>query len=122
VQPSKLDTVQQPQQLAWDMDNEELKGISRNFRVKSSVSTGTAPAIKASLTAPAFITSGEHDIDLVVKFNDVTLTVGSDAEVIAAGEAQDEVIAALSIEPIAPDEGYQTGNYTGFVRMQFDAP
>ncbi|MNB74055.1 hypothetical protein D3C75_206780 [compost metagenome] len=122
VQPSKLDTVQQPQQLAWDMDNEELKGISRNFRAKSSVATGTAPAIKASLTAPAFITSGEDDIELTVKFNDVALTVGGDVEVIAAGEAHNEVIVPLSIEPIAPDEGYQVGKYTGFVRMQFDAP
>ena len=122
VQPSKLDTVQQPQQLAWDMDNSELKGISRNFRAKSSVSTGTAPAIKASLTAPAFITSGEDDIELTVKFNDVALSVGGDVEVIAAGEAHNEVIVPLSIEPIAPAGGYQTGNYTGFVRVMFDAP
>ncbi|MCY1389936.1 CS1 type fimbrial major subunit [compost metagenome] len=122
VQPSKLDTVQQPQQLAWDMDNSELKGISRNFRAKSSVESGTGNAIKASLTAPAFITSGEDDIELTVKFNDVALSVGGDVEVIAAGEAHNEVIVPLSIEPIAPDEGYQVGKYTGFVRMQFDAP
>ena len=123
VQPSKLDTVQQPQQLAWDMDNSELKGISRNFRAKSSVSTGTAPAIKASLTAPAFITSGEDDIQLTVKFNDVDLTDGSEKEVFAADTAKVEVIAPLSIEPIPPTVGdYKEGNYTGFVRVMFDAP
>jgi hypothetical protein len=122
VQPSKLDTVQKPQQLAWDKDNSELKGISRDFKAKSNVSTGTAPAIKATLMDPAFITSGADDIELAVKFNNVALTVGSEAEVIAADAATSEIIAPLSIEPVAPAGGYKEGNYTGFVRVMFDAP
>ncbi|QXH63491.1 CS1 type fimbrial major subunit [Pseudomonas azerbaijanorientalis] len=123
VQPSNLDTVQKPQQLAWDIDTSTLKGISRNFKVKSNVSIGTAPAIKATLMDPAFITSGEDDIQLTVKFNDVDLTDGSEKEVFAADAAKVEVIAPLSIEPIPPTVGdYKEGNYTGFVRVMFDAP
>jgi hypothetical protein len=123
VQPSNLDTVQKPQQLAWDIDTSTLKGISRNFKAKSSVAAGTAPAIKATLTAPAFITSGTDVIELAVKFNSVALTVGSEAEVFAPGTATTEVIAPLSIEPIPPTVGdYKEGNYTGFVRVVFDAP
>ncbi|MNO00749.1 hypothetical protein D3C81_2207000 [compost metagenome] len=71
---------------------------------------------------PAFITSGADDIELTVKFNDVALTVGSEAEVIAADAATSEIIAPLSIEPVAPAGGYKEGNYTGFVRVMFDAP
>jgi hypothetical protein len=122
VQPSKLDTVENPQQLIWDMDNSKLKGISRDFKAKSSVASGTAPAIKASLTAPAFITSGTDEIELAVKFNNVALTADSEVDVIDADAATSEIIAPLSIEPIAPAGGYKEGNYTGFVRVAFDAP
>jgi hypothetical protein len=122
VQPSDLDTVQKPQQLAWDINTSTLKGISRDFKVKSSITTGTAPAIKATLVEKAYISSGADDIDLTVKFNNVDLTDGNEKEVFAANAAQTEVIAALSIEPKAPVGGYQEGNYTGYVRVMFDAP
>jgi hypothetical protein len=122
VQPSNLDTVQKPQQLAWDIDTSTLKGISREFKAKSSVSIGTAPAITATLTEAAYISSGTDEIELVVKFNNVELTAGSEKEVFAADAATTEVLANLSIEPIAPAAGYKEGNYTGFVRVTFDAP
>jgi len=123
VQPSNLDTVQHPQQLIWDMTTSKLKGISRDFKAKSTAGTGPAPAIKATLTESAYITSGANNIDLTVRFNGVLLTLNNPTEVIAADGATDEIIVPLKIDPIEPTAGgYLEGNYTGFVKVMFDAP
>ncbi|MGH8389878.1 MAG: CS1 type fimbrial major subunit [Pseudomonas sp.] len=122
VQPVSHDTVRDPQQLLWNNTTSQLEGISRDFRAKSSVATGTAPAIKATLLAPAVLSSGANEIELNVKFNNVALTVGSDVDVIAAGGAPSEIIVPLSIQPVEPSGKYQEGNYTGNVSVMFDAP
>jgi len=122
VQPVNHDTVAMPQQLLWNNTTSQLEGISRDFKAKSSVATGTAPAIKATLLDPAVMSSGADEIQLNVKFNNVALTLGSEEEVITAGGATSEVIVPLSIEPVEPSGKYQEGNYTGNVRVMFDAP
>ena len=122
VQPVNHDTVAKPQQLLWNNTTSKLEGISRNFNVKSSVATGVAPAIKATLLDPAVMSSGAEDIQLEVKFNNIALTLASEVQVVAADAATTEIIAALSITPIEPTGGYKEGNYTGNVRVLFDAP
>ena len=122
VQPVNHDTVAMPQQLLWNNTTSKLEGISRDFKAKSSVATGTAPAIKATLMDPAVMSSGAEDIQLNVRFNNVALTLGSEVDVIAAGSATSEIIAPLSIAPVDPAGGYKEGNYTGNVRVMFDAP
>ncbi|PYY71470.1 hypothetical protein CRX42_06025 [Pseudomonas jessenii] len=120
VQPVNIDTVIMPQQLAWNTTTSELEGISRNFKVKSAVDAG--PAIKATLLDPAVMSSGTEEITLDIKFNGIQLALGSDVEVVGAGAATSEIIAPLSITPNEPSGGYQEGNYTGNVRVLFDAP
>jgi len=123
VQPVNHDTVSQPQQLIWNNTTSKLEGISRDFRAKSFVATGTAPAIKATLLDPAVMRSGTNDIALDVKFNNIPLVLGSAEDVVAAGAANSEIIAPLSITPIEPGVGgYVEGNYTGNVSVLFDAP
>jgi len=122
VQPVNHDTVAMPQQLLWNATTSKLEGISRDFKAKSAVATGTAPAIKATLLDPAVMSSGTEEIQLAVRFNNIALTLGSEAEVFAADAATSEVIAPLSITPIEPGTGYKEGNYTGNVRVMFDAP
>ena len=120
VQPKDNDYVTKPQQLPWSNTTSKLEGISREFKVKSSAAG--SPAIKATLLDPAVISSGADDIELEVKFNTVSLVVGSAEDVVAAGAATSEIIAPLSITPIAPSGGYKEGNYSGNVRVMFDAP
>ncbi|MDF9774334.1 CS1 type fimbrial major subunit [Pseudomonas baetica] len=122
VQPVNHDTVSMPQQLLWNATTSKLEGISRDFKAKSAVATGSAPAIKATLLDPAVMTSGAEDIALEVKFNNIALTLGNETEVFAADAATAEIIAPLSITPTEPTGGYKEGNYTGNVRVMFDAP
>jgi hypothetical protein len=121
VQPVNHDTVVMPQQLLWNATTSQLEGISRDFKAKSAVG-GAGPAIQATLLDPAVMTSGTDDIVLDVKFNNVQLVWGSAEDVVAAGAANSEIIAPLSITPIVPGGGYKEGNYTGNVRVMFDAP
>ncbi|EJM74266.1 hypothetical protein PMI29_00619 [Pseudomonas sp. GM49] len=120
VQPVNHDTVAMPQQLLWNATTSKLEGISRDFKAKSAVAAG--PAIKATLLDPAVMTAGTEEIQLEVKFNSVALTLGSEVDVVPAGGATTEIIAPLSITPIEPGAGYKEGNYTGNVRVMFDAP
>ncbi|POF38880.1 hypothetical protein B0D71_28695 [Pseudomonas laurylsulfativorans] len=122
VQPVNHDTVAMPQQLLWNNTTSKLEGISRDFKVKSSVSASVGPAIKATLLDPAVMSSGTEDIQLAVRFNNIALTLGNETEVVAADAAIAEAIAPLSIMPIEPSGGYKEGNYTGNVRVMFDAP
>jgi hypothetical protein len=122
VQPVNHDTVSMPQQLLWNATTSKLEGISRDFKAKSAVATGTAPAIKATLLDPAVMSAGTEEIQLAVRFNNIALTLGSETEVFANDAATSEIIAPLSISPIEPSGGYKEGNYTGNVRVMFDAP
>jgi hypothetical protein len=122
VQPVNHDTVAMPQQLLWNATTSKLEGISRDFKAKSAVANGAAPAIKATLLDPAVMTAGTEEIALEVKFNNAALVLGSEVEVIAADGAIAEAIVPLSITPIEPGAGYKEGNYTGNVRVMFDAP
>lgn len=122
VQPVNHDTVAMPQQLLWNNTTSKLESISRDFKVKSSVSASAGPAIKATLLDPAVMSSGADDIQLNVRFNNVALTLGGEVEVVAADAAIAELITPMSISPVEPSGGYKEGNYTGNVRVMFDAP
>lgn len=122
VQPVNHDTVSMPQQLLWNATTSKLEGISRDFKAKSAVASGTGPAIKATLLDPAVMSAGTEEIQLEVSFNNVALTLTNAVEVIPADGARTEIIAPLSITPVVPTGGYKEGNYTGNVRVTFDAP
>lgn len=126
VQPEDMSTIRDEQRLLWNQGTSALEGITRMFKVKSAVSTGIAPAVKATLMETAEIvdvTDATKKVALTVSFNSVELTtVGTPVEVVAADGAITEIRSPLKITPVAPGTGYAEGNYRGFVKVMFDAP
>jgi hypothetical protein len=127
VQPEDMSTIRDEQRLLWNQGTSKLEGITRMFKVKSSASTGPAPAVKATLLETAEIvniTDPTKKISLGVKFNGVSLaTVGTAEEVVPQNGATDERRMPLEITPVEPTSpGYVEGNYRGFVKVMFDAP
>jgi hypothetical protein len=125
VQPEDMSTIRDEQRLLWNQTTSQLDGITRMFKVKSSVSTGTAPAVEATLMEAAEIVDindASNKINLNVRFNGVALTtVGAPVEVVDEDGAITEIRAPLEITPVAPGSGYVEGNYRGFVKVMFDA-
>ena len=127
VQPVDLSFVADPQRLHWNMDTKKLEGISHLFKVKSSASSGPAPAVKATLLEAAEIvniTDPSKKISLAVSFNNVPLdTLYTPIEVVRPDEAKTEQRMPLAITPVEPSApGYVEGNYRGIVKLSFDAP
>lgn len=126
VQPEDMSTIRDEQRLLWNQATSQLEGITRMFKVKSSVGTGTAPAIEATLMEAAEIVdvkNASKKINLNVSFNGAALTtVGTPVEVVGEDGATTEIRSPLVITPVAPGGGYAEGNYRGFVKVMFDAP
>lgn len=125
VQPEDMSTIRDEQRLLWNPTTSQLEGITRMFKVKSAVSTGTAPAVKATLMETAEIVNiadAAKKIALTVNFNGVALaTVGAPVDVVAADAATTEIRSPMVITPNEPGTGYEEGNYRGFVKVMFDA-
>jgi hypothetical protein len=127
VQPEDMSTIRDEQRLLWNQTTSKLEGITRIFKVKSSASTGPAPAVKATLMEASEIvdiTDSSNKISLGVSFNGFSLaTVGTAVDVVPADGATTEMRAPMIITPVEPTSGgYKEGNYRGFVKVMFDAP
>ncbi|RAI62647.1 hypothetical protein DOZ80_30000 [Pseudomonas fluorescens] len=127
VQPEDMSTIRDEQRLLWNQTTSKLEGISPMFKVKSSATSGAAPAVKATLMEAAEIVDiadSTKKISLGVSFNGVPLTsVGTAVEVVPEDGATTEQRMPLVITPVEPAApGYVEGNYRGFVKVMFDAP
>jgi hypothetical protein len=123
VQPVEQGTITEKQRLVWDNTTSKLGGITRNFKAKSAaVGASGNPAITATLLDPVGMSSDQETIDLEVSFNRVALVKDTAVNVVAADAAVTEITAAMVITPVVPDDGYKEGNYSGTVRVMFDAP
>lgn len=122
VQPVDHGTVTMPQQLIWNHAAQKLDSTTLNFKAKSSAAGATGnPAITATLQDPVGMTAGGESIDLNISFNGETLIKDTAVSVVDADDAVIEIIAPMQITPVEPAGGYKEGNYTGVVRVMFDA-
>lgn len=122
VLPVDHGTVTMPQQLIWNDAAQKLDSTTLNFKARSSaVGASGNPGITATLQDPVGMTSGSESIDLNISFNGEALIKGTAVPVVDADAAMIEIIAPMQITPVEPAGGYKEGNYTGVVRVTFDA-
>ncbi|AZZ78078.1 fimbrial assembly protein [Pseudomonas sp. RU47] len=119
VIPAEPDWIHRPQQLFWDYPKATLGSLEKNFDVRHDSS-----AIDARLLFEPYLENGRPNevIMLRVTFNDVVLSSHIvPQQVVSKEEAAGGKRVALKIEPIEPQGGYRSGDYSGNVLLMFSA-
>ncbi|OKA28009.1 hypothetical protein BOH74_04160 [Pseudomonas versuta] len=117
VEPVDASWLPVEQRLDWLPLTSDLDKWSKQFDVKHS-----AGSINAHLDGGlGKLYGGTNVIDLVVKFNGVTLTAVS-APVVAGGAAATNLRTNMEINAVKPATGgFKPAKYTGNVAVVFDA-